>query len=199
MGLINCPECKKEISDQAKHCPNCGYILKNKKIKLKISKKIKNIGILLSITILIVILVFSYTSNHFSADEKIALENVKYFQQRLKDPNSLEINEDVLVLFFENDNSIYSNTFFEYSAKNSYGSLNYDLAIFEDDEYLGCYSNQEDDSETVEEAEKKVAIEMAMLRMKVYKILGASADNDSTAFTSRDIWVSKNKIMRKIK
>ena len=25
MALINCPECKKEISDMAKICPNCGY------------------------------------------------------------------------------------------------------------------------------------------------------------------------------
>lgn len=24
MALINCPECKKEISNQAEHCPNCG-------------------------------------------------------------------------------------------------------------------------------------------------------------------------------
>lgn len=24
MALINCPECKKEISDKAKSCPNCG-------------------------------------------------------------------------------------------------------------------------------------------------------------------------------
>lgn len=27
--LINCPECKKEISDTAPSCPNCGYILKS--------------------------------------------------------------------------------------------------------------------------------------------------------------------------
>lgn len=27
MSLINCPECKKEISDKAKFCPNCGYLL----------------------------------------------------------------------------------------------------------------------------------------------------------------------------
>lgn len=25
MGLINCPECKTEIPDKAKACPNCGY------------------------------------------------------------------------------------------------------------------------------------------------------------------------------
>lgn len=29
MALISCPECKKEISDQASVCPNCGYELKN--------------------------------------------------------------------------------------------------------------------------------------------------------------------------
>lgn len=27
MGLINCPECKQEISDRAGSCPNCGYPL----------------------------------------------------------------------------------------------------------------------------------------------------------------------------
>jgi hypothetical protein len=27
MALINCPECKKEISDKAASCPHCGFIL----------------------------------------------------------------------------------------------------------------------------------------------------------------------------
>ncbi|HCJ6434223.1 zinc ribbon domain-containing protein [Acinetobacter baumannii] len=25
MALISCPECKREISDQAKSCPHCGF------------------------------------------------------------------------------------------------------------------------------------------------------------------------------
>ncbi len=29
MSMINCPECKKEISDKALVCPNCGYPLSN--------------------------------------------------------------------------------------------------------------------------------------------------------------------------
>lgn len=29
MALINCPECKKEISDIADKCPNCGYPVRN--------------------------------------------------------------------------------------------------------------------------------------------------------------------------
>ncbi len=31
MALIKCPECEKEISDQADFCPNCGYTLERKK------------------------------------------------------------------------------------------------------------------------------------------------------------------------
>lgn len=27
MAMINCPECGKEISDQANNCPNCGYVI----------------------------------------------------------------------------------------------------------------------------------------------------------------------------
>lgn len=30
MSLIQCPECKKEVSNMAKTCPNCGYSLKKK-------------------------------------------------------------------------------------------------------------------------------------------------------------------------
>ena len=40
MSLINCPECNKEISDQVKCCPGCGYKLKsndNKIIKILIA------------------------------------------------------------------------------------------------------------------------------------------------------------------
>lgn len=28
MALILCPECKKEISDNAINCPHCGYVIK---------------------------------------------------------------------------------------------------------------------------------------------------------------------------
>ncbi len=31
MALLKCPECGKEVSDQAKSCPNCGYPLKKSK------------------------------------------------------------------------------------------------------------------------------------------------------------------------
>lgn len=51
MALINCPECKKEISDTAKKCPNCGY---------KIPTKTKrNVIIIFSIIFIIIVIISS--------------------------------------------------------------------------------------------------------------------------------------------
>ncbi|MGN0384564.1 MAG: zinc ribbon domain-containing protein [Lachnospiraceae bacterium] len=41
MSLINCPECGKEISDQAAACPNCGFSLQ-KTDPTKISVNVNN-------------------------------------------------------------------------------------------------------------------------------------------------------------
>lgn len=49
MALIKCPECNREVSDQAKICPHCGYKLT--KIKRKISRAKKNTIIIFSIII----------------------------------------------------------------------------------------------------------------------------------------------------
>lgn len=49
MALLPCPECQKQISDDAKTCPNCGYRvrIKNKKsgIRLVMAIVIAAIGI----------------------------------------------------------------------------------------------------------------------------------------------------------
>ena len=51
MALINCPECKKEISDKTNACPHCGYPIKKDKLenyfnntKYFIKQSIKNIS-----------------------------------------------------------------------------------------------------------------------------------------------------------
>lgn len=67
MALINCPECNKEISDTAKNCIHCGYVLKEENTvvqpqtvviapeKGKIAKNSLNIGV----TIILVVTGFS--------------------------------------------------------------------------------------------------------------------------------------------
>ncbi len=46
MALINCPRCKKEISNKATKCINCGYILKQE--TPKIEKKCTECGAILA-------------------------------------------------------------------------------------------------------------------------------------------------------
>lgn len=59
MALINCPECGKEISDSAKKCINCGYVLKqgNRKTGFVV------IAILLVIIVAVVVGVFVWNIN----------------------------------------------------------------------------------------------------------------------------------------
>jgi len=68
MALISCPECKKEISDQAKHCPNCGYRLNSLSNEQKQSIK-KTIIIIISIIIGIVLIAVIYDACTTSTDE----------------------------------------------------------------------------------------------------------------------------------
>lgn len=42
MSLIKCPECGKQVSDQANACPDCGYPIKANNTKGKVAIKIAN-------------------------------------------------------------------------------------------------------------------------------------------------------------
>ena len=56
MALINCPECKKEVSNTAGACPNCGYPIN---FEAKKQKKRKN-GITFFLLVLLSILIIIY-------------------------------------------------------------------------------------------------------------------------------------------
>lgn len=53
MVLINCPECGKQISDQAKACPNCGFKIKRKMTQEEKKKVLKTCGIIFGIVVLL--------------------------------------------------------------------------------------------------------------------------------------------------
>lgn len=57
MSLINCPECKKTISDKAPSCPHCGIPLF--KVKNNVKKK-RNIPLLLAILLTIFVAYYYY-------------------------------------------------------------------------------------------------------------------------------------------
>lgn len=105
MALINCPECKKEISDQAKSCPQCGFEpIDSKTVHTEVKKTksaadgFKSLAIAFGIIFILFYLVrscddeksnssnSSYTPNKFLA-YTYAEDFVK---QKLKSPSTAE-------------------------------------------------------------------------------------------------------------
>lgn len=63
MALINCPECKKEISDSVSACPHCGFVINEKK---KPKKKKKGCFTWVLLIIVILLAFFYYYGNNSS-------------------------------------------------------------------------------------------------------------------------------------
>lgn len=60
MALIKCPECGREISDQAESCPGCGYVINKKNSRNSGSKK--NVILAMIATAVVITIVFAVGS-----------------------------------------------------------------------------------------------------------------------------------------
>ena len=84
MALINCPECKKEVSNSASTCPHCGFSLILKEEKPKKKKKGCFTWILVIIAIVLALFYF-YSKNNSSTSSSsyseetvnVSVENVR--------------------------------------------------------------------------------------------------------------------------
>ncbi|PCI96058.1 MAG: hypothetical protein COB15_11465 [Flavobacteriales bacterium] len=91
MALINCKECKKEVSKSAKTCPHCGFVLKKKMGCFKWFGIIILVGV-----VLLVIEVatqkkgkgFSNPDNNLKVEVYRASEN--YMERNLKSPSTAD-------------------------------------------------------------------------------------------------------------
>jgi predicted nucleic acid-binding Zn ribbon protein len=193
MALINCPECQKEISSEARSCPNCGYSLRSKRIRLELSKKTKVTVFFVMLLALVLIGVFLLYSNYLSRDERIAVTNVKDLKLMLKDPDSLKLYEDVLVVWYAATNEeIVFYTYISYGAKNGYGAIGRDIAIYRGYEYIGDFSDEQDENDV----EKKATIIKAEVPYLLYKFMGVNSDTNEGV--KKATYVKKEKIMKKI-
>jgi hypothetical protein len=138
MTLISCPECKKEISDSAESCPNCGYPLTPKKTsEIKNGDGLKNgcaIGCLSIIVIAALFFIIPYCDSDFrenrsttsSSSEVVkssawdgSVPQVKsWLKANLKDPDSLEFIEWSPVSKTEDGGYMVR---VKYRSKNSFG------------------------------------------------------------------------------
>ncbi|MFH2059977.1 MAG: zinc ribbon domain-containing protein [Pseudomonadota bacterium] len=139
MALIQCPECKKRISDTVDSCPNCGYKITPEKIaevKKQASNNLKVFGVgCLSIVIFFIIIgVMTGTKEDVpKTKEELRAEQIeKYFSpwdgshrgltkvimESINDPDSYEHFE---TRYWDKGDHLIVNTFFR--SKNGFGGF----------------------------------------------------------------------------
>ena len=107
MALINCPECKKLISNKAKMCPQCGYDVSkyNKKVWIRRNKRKMFTYVMLLVVICGCLIGGYYVYERCEKQENLRKEKVynslteKYYKVRSavnvleKEKNKIENNE----------------------------------------------------------------------------------------------------------
>lgn len=120
MALIKCPECGKEIPDQAENCPNCGYPIKNQstnnvnnnqqnsnklndsqKTIVALNKKTKYIiaGAVCCLVILIGALFYMKTNITLSDEERAVVLSINELQNNLNVSNSISVDNAITVYY----------------------------------------------------------------------------------------------------
>lgn len=150
MSLINCPECKKEVSNSAVSCPNCGFQITEDKDKKK--KKDAGIGCLIFLIIIAIVTVYATFGTTESNSSEDSYKDNKYLaysyaqefvKQKLKSPSTAEFpagfsakEEHVLNL---GDGEYLIKSWVD--SQNSFGATirtNFDCKIILDGENAKC-------------------------------------------------------------
>src|SRR5574337_149502 len=128
MAMIGCRECKKQISDTAGKCPNCGAKVARKKT----SPLTLIFAGVLAFGVIIAAMAPHATQQTTQQAAKapdprdgaraLAVNAAKMLRDAMKDPSSFELEE---ALFMDDDSGCY-----EYFARNSFNARQRGAAIF---------------------------------------------------------------------
>lgn len=143
MALIKCPECNKEISDLSSVCVHCGYPIKNIDRKQAIpSNTINNpsphkdipcrkrmsprtlltLIIVLGIALIVAIISIQQATK-LTPTENAAIKVVGEYQDMMKDPDSLKLRSDVIIVgTYTEDTGFVEYYYFTASGDNSYNA-----------------------------------------------------------------------------
>lgn len=147
MALITCPECQRDISEQARLCPNCGFRLKpSGQDRLKAfacrwkgaTKQQRTMGAVAAAVLLLVLgLISPYGKTLFlTPQEKYAVIAAKAVQDGLLNPQSMELLEVIVYIRpqeeisqEDKEDGLYSVAFvgLSYKAQTTGGGLRDDV------------------------------------------------------------------------
>lgn len=140
MAMIQCPECKKEISDMTANCRNCGYVLRPTVAQkfLSIHKKgfSKKMAAMIAITLLFAMVFIAAIPKikmaMLSKEERWLYDAVAELRQDLLNPDSLQVKQAfaaIEVTEYEDNVLIIS-----YTAQNQGGGYTAGMISYQEDE-----------------------------------------------------------------
>lgn len=115
MPIINCPECKNNVSDQAKVCPHCGYSLPKKSNILTI------LGVLLAFFIIFALLGQTPTDDQYYVKLNAYNACESYIKPTLKNPESADFDTSNAFVTLQENNRI--NVTLTVRATNSFNAI----------------------------------------------------------------------------
>lgn len=122
MAIINCKECKKEVSDQAKICPNCGFDLQKEKNTAITSKGCLWIfGILFAVILFVMLLPSSPDSDSNSKKLEAYVYSQEIVETKLKSPATAEFPTFQENLITESGNIYIIDSYVD--SQNSFGAI----------------------------------------------------------------------------
>lgn len=217
--LINCPECGREISDQAEACIYCGYPIKKmieadsdnvqentvheeviEQSPIKASEPVKSgitekslIKVVLIFAAIIAVIIASVAikGGSLNSKEQYVYEVVEKYRGYMKDPDSLTIRGDILYV----ENSDYVKfVIFSATGNNSYGGKVTNMPMFQDKTYIANYGDDYDDFDTIEEKEDLARCNLALL---TWNLKGSEMAEDDS-YNAAEL-ISGEKIAKKLK
>lgn len=105
-----------------------------------ISKKNKRIIIIfvtLAVLIIAVCMIVKISSSRLNEYDMLIYENCKTIQSQMKNPDSLILYDEVVIMKKRDTGTLYS--YIKTGGTNSYGAIESDICIFADSYYFGTY------------------------------------------------------------
>ena len=150
MALVKCKECGNEISDTIKKCPHCGY-----KEKKPLNKKMFIIiGAITTLLFLLSgILIFTTIGKPLTENEKFAVECIKDYKAKLKNPESLQVH-DIRIKQDDDKNDEKDRDivvfYIDTSGQNGFGGNTRDVIryVYHDEDGRAVYTGSSDDEDS---------------------------------------------------
>lgn len=197
-----CTYCGETLDPPMHFCPGCGRKVdflkpaptlqqEAEKIKSGIKERAKALTktqkIIAAVVAAILIVVIGAITLPSNAEDR-AIKDARELKSMMKNPSSLTIHGDIIVLEHTYDDGDTTTIIaIDNSGENSYGGTSRDTSLFENGKYLGDY----DDEPDVTGYSSEEAIEDA-LALSCAKMLLLSADSDEYTF------VDGEKVAKKI-